>query len=108
MKHLTSPSPHPFPPTGERVPEERVRGEGFSAGPWKGKLRPYQTKVGAQNVAIITLSDYFHAIETARVSVNIVSYVGIGNVWQAVMGESFDRPGQEQLEQMKSLLAEAM
>ena len=85
-----------------------VLGEGFSAGPWKGKLRPYQTRVGAQNVAIITLGDYFHAIETARVSVNIVSYVGIGNVWQAAMGESFDRPGQEQLEQMKSLLAEAM
>jgi N-acyl-D-aspartate/D-glutamate deacylase len=83
-------------------------GEGFSAGPWKGKLKPHQTKVGGKTVPIVTVSDYFTALETARISVNVVSYAGIGNVWQGVMGESFERPTQAQLEQMKSLLALAM
>ena len=43
-----------------------------------------------------------------RTSVNIVSYVGINNLWQAVMGYSFDRPTAQQLEQMKALLEQAM
>jgi N-acyl-D-amino-acid deacylase len=85
-----------------------VLGEGFSAGPWKGKLKPHQAKVGGKTVPIATLEDYFNALEKSRISVNVVSYAGIGNVWQGVMGESFERPTRAQLDQMKSLLAEAM
>jgi N-acyl-D-aspartate/D-glutamate deacylase len=85
-----------------------VIGEGFSAGPWCGKLKPRQVKIGKESVAIETLADYLRSIEEARVSVNVVSYVGIGNVWEAVMGQSFDRPTREQLTEMKSLVAAAM
>jgi N-acyl-D-aspartate/D-glutamate deacylase len=40
--------------------------------------------------------------------VNVASYVGQGNVWQCIMGQSFDRPGPAELEKMKELVAEAM
>jgi N-acyl-D-amino-acid deacylase len=85
-----------------------VLGEGSSVGPWKGKLKPHQVKVGKKTATIVTLADYFKTAEKAGISVNILSYVGIGNVWQSVMGESFERPTNRQLTEMKSLLAEAM
>jgi N-acyl-D-aspartate/D-glutamate deacylase len=47
-------------------------------------------------------------VEKAGVSVNVVSYVGVDNVWQAVMGASFERPTPAQMDQMKSLVDEAM
>jgi N-acyl-D-aspartate/D-glutamate deacylase len=42
------------------------------------------------------------------VAVNIVSYVGLDNIWQCAMGTSFARPSAEQREQMKTLVEEAM
>jgi N-acyl-D-aspartate/D-glutamate deacylase len=42
------------------------------------------------------------------VSVNVATYVGMDNVWEAVMGSSHERPTPEQFEQMKVLLDEAM
>jgi N-acyl-D-aspartate/D-glutamate deacylase len=75
-----------------------VLGEGSSAGPYpaggKGKFR--------------TLKDYFDAIDRAGVAVNVVSYVGLDNVWQGVMGTAFDRPTPAQFEQMKQIVDDAM
>jgi N-acyl-D-amino-acid deacylase len=85
-----------------------VLGEGFSAGPWKGKLTPKRVAVNNKPAMIISLGDYFKNVEAVGVSVNILSYVGIGNVWQSVMGESFARPTREQLDRMKGLVAEGM
>src|SRR5262249_10849103 len=42
------------------------------------------------------------------VSVNVASYVGMDNVWQSVMGTSYERPTAEQREQMKALVDGAM
>ena len=85
-----------------------VLGEGSSGGPNTGKLSPKRVKIGDRAVEIKTLGDYFRAIEEATTSINIASYVGIGNVWEAVMGDSFERPTAEQIGQMKQLVAEAM
>ncbi|MBT5704682.1 MAG: D-aminoacylase [Verrucomicrobia bacterium] len=85
-----------------------VLGEGGSAGPNKGKLVPRPVAFGAGTERIATLGDYFDLYNRAEVAVNVASYVGLGNIWQCVMGHSFDPPTNDQLEAMRALLREAM
>jgi N-acyl-D-amino-acid deacylase len=85
-----------------------VLGEGQSAGPFQGKLPPHSATVNGKTVRWTTLAGYFDTVEKAGVSVNVVSYVGMDNVWQSVMGTSFERPTAAQMEQMKALVDEAM
>lgn len=85
-----------------------VLGEGFSGAPYSGEMKAKLQQVGDQQVAIATFDDYFRALESSTVSVNVASYVGICNLWQCVMGYSFDRPSPEQIEAMQELLAQAM
>ena len=85
-----------------------VLGEGSSAGPTKGKLVARPISAGNEKRQIRTLTEYFAAVERVGVAVNVASYVGIGNVWQCVMGQSFDRPSASDLDHMKELVAEAM
>jgi N-acyl-D-aspartate/D-glutamate deacylase len=79
-----------------------VLGEGLSPGPCRGKM----PKRPASRWA--SLGDYFAAVERSTVSINVASYVGIDNVWQSVMGTSFDRPTDAQFADMEKLVAEAM
>jgi N-acyl-D-amino-acid deacylase len=85
-----------------------VLGESTSAGPFQGQLAPRRAMTKGEPVLIRRLADYFGAIERGGVSVNVASYVGQGQVWECVMGSSFDRPTQAQMEKMKALVAEAM
>lgn len=86
-----------------------VLGEESSGGPSKGRLKPRAAHGDEEgNGAWSTLGGYFKALERGRISVNVASYVGQGNVWRCVMGDSFDRPRPEQLAEMKALVAEAM
>lgn len=85
-----------------------VLGEGNSAGPHQGKLDPQVLKVNGEERKTRTLAEYFRALEDSRTSVNVASYVGLDNVWQSVMGKSFDRPTTEQFGEMKKLLDEAL
>lgn len=85
-----------------------VLGEGGSAGPFKGKAAARPVSVRNQATQIRTLGDYFRAVESSGVSVNVASYVGAGNIWQCVMGAAFDRPSTAELQRMKDLVAEAM
>lgn len=85
-----------------------VLGEGSSAGPSKGKLVARPVSIQNQPASIHTLGEYFTAVERSGIAVNIASYVGEGNIWQCVMGQSFDRPGPAELQKMKELVAEAM
>jgi N-acyl-D-amino-acid deacylase len=85
-----------------------VLGEGTSAGPYQGKLPPRAFAVAGESRKWTTLGGYFEAVQSARISVNIASYVGLDNVWQSVMGKSFDRPSTEQLARMAVLVDEAM
>ena len=85
-----------------------VVGETYSPGPYTGKLEPKVVQVGDGQQTIQTLGDYFNLLDRHPASVNVVSYVGIGNIWQGVMGYSFDRPSPAQLREMKSILENAL
>lgn len=85
-----------------------VLGEGTSAGPYRGELPPRAFSVAGESRKWTTLGGYFDAIKRAKVSVNVVSYVGLDNVWQSIMGKSFARPSKEQLARMAALVDEAM
>ncbi|HUY90551.1 MAG TPA: D-aminoacylase [Pirellulales bacterium] len=85
-----------------------ILGEGDSTAPYQGKLLPRsQASVGA-TLGWNRLSGYFEALQRAGVATNVATYVGLNNVWQCVMGQSFERPSAEQLEAMKSLVEQAM
>jgi N-acyl-D-aspartate/D-glutamate deacylase len=85
-----------------------VLGEGASAGPNQDALPPRRVMVAGKPERWTTLGGYFEAVERAGISVNIVSYVGLDNVWQCVMGKSFERPRDEQRQKMQALVHEAM
>lgn len=87
-----------------------VFGEGTSAGPG-GNVSSANNDVisgGRSYRRYPTLGDYFRAVEKSPPSVNIASYVGIDNVWEAVMGASHARPTPEQFAAMKKLVRQAM
>ena len=85
-----------------------VLGEGASGGPNKKEAPIKRIDVEGQSRTIVSLADYFVALEASTSSVNVASYVGINNLWQSVMGHSFERPSRQQLDEMKLLLEEAM
>jgi N-acyl-D-aspartate/D-glutamate deacylase len=85
-----------------------VLGEGTSAGPYQGQLVPRKVKVDGQSIQWTTLGGYFGAVERAGIAVNVASYVGLDNIWQCVMGRSFERPSAAQCDRMKALVEEAM
>ena len=85
-----------------------ILGEGDSAGPFEGKLAPHVVTVRGETVRLHTLAEYSDAIGKAGVSINLASYVGLNNVWQCVLGKSFDRPTADQLDDMKALINRAM
>jgi N-acyl-D-aspartate/D-glutamate deacylase len=82
-----------------------VLGEEGSGGPSRGKLNLRNINGDGRWT---TLGSYFDALERAKISVNVASYVGQGNIWRCVMGDSFDRPTAAQIGKMKALVAEAM
>ena len=85
-----------------------VLGEGSSAGPYQGQLQSRTVRFGGRKAALRSLADYFEAVESAGVSTNVCSYVGLNNVWRSVMGSAFDRPNAKQLNEMKGLVDAAM
>jgi N-acyl-D-amino-acid deacylase len=85
-----------------------VLGEDRSGGPFKGKLPAHSAEVEGQTVRWSTLGGYLDALERSRTAVNVATYVGEGNIWECVMGKSFERPTASQLEEMKALVAEAL
>ncbi len=85
-----------------------VLGEGSSAGPYQGKLPPPQFQVNGTATRWTTLGGYFDVIDRAGVSTNVASFVGLGQVWECVMGKSHARPTAAQREEMKALVEEAM
>ena len=85
-----------------------VVGEGGSVGPFKGKLAPQSVTFGNQTVKVSTLGEYLNILDRAGISMNIASYVGEGQIWECVMGQSFEHPTPAQLQTMKELVAEAM
>lgn len=85
-----------------------VLGEGDSAGPSVGKLGPRKATVKGETLQWTTLEGYFDTIDSARVSVNVGSYIGLGAVWRCIMGDSFERPTSAQQHAMQDLVAASM
>jgi N-acyl-D-aspartate/D-glutamate deacylase len=85
-----------------------VLGEDHSGGPNQGKQPAKTVVVKGKPVLIRTLGDYLGALEQSGVALNVATYVGLGNVWGSVMGDTFERPTSQQLDQMKSALDAAL
>jgi N-acyl-D-aspartate/D-glutamate deacylase len=85
-----------------------VIGESTSPGPFQFKLAPRTVSIKGEPAQIRRLNDYFVALESAGVSVNVASYVGEGTIWECVMGSSFERPTSGELQRMRELVGEAM
>jgi N-acyl-D-amino-acid deacylase len=85
-----------------------VLGEGGSAGPYQGKLTPTVKNVRGKQERWSTLGEYFTIVDRVKISPNVVSHVGLGNIWKCVMGNSHQRPTSEQFEEMKGLVDQAM
>jgi N-acyl-D-aspartate/D-glutamate deacylase len=83
-------------------------GESISVGPFKGKMPVKKVEVGGREVEIRTVRDYFATVERAGIALNVATYVGQGQIWECVMGTSFDRPTAAQIGEMKALVDEAM
>jgi N-acyl-D-aspartate/D-glutamate deacylase len=85
-----------------------VLGESTSPGPYLGKLPSPKTNVAGKDERWTHLRDYFKLAEQTGISPNVASFVGLGNVWRCVMGNSHQRPTAGQLEEMKALIEQAM
>jgi N-acyl-D-amino-acid deacylase len=85
-----------------------VLGEDSSGGPRKGKRPPRQSRRTGETESWSTLGGYLDALDRSKISVNVATYVGLGTIWECVMGDSFDRPSPAQFGEMKALLAEAL
>lgn len=85
-----------------------VLGEGSSPGPFQGKLGPPRITVAGKMERWTTLGGYFDLVERRGIAPNVASFVGLGTVWECVMGKSFVRPTPAQLGEMKALVEEAM
>jgi len=88
-----------------------ITGEGGSIAPQDeqtiSQIQPvmdqYQLKVDWKS-----LSDYFAKLEKIGTPINIGTYVGAAQVREAVIGDADRAPTADELEKMKSLVAEAM
>jgi len=83
-----------------------VLGEGESAGPVRAGSP--QTRIDGVSVDWTTLGGYFARLERQHMATNIASYVGEGQVWAYVKGETQSPAAPAELEQMKRLIAQAM
>lgn len=85
-----------------------VLGESDSAGPSVGRLPSRKLAARGKTVQWRTLGDYYDLIDREGVAVNVASYVGLGTLWRCVMGDSFERPSDEERERMRELLRQAL
>ncbi|MEO1993820.1 MAG: D-aminoacylase [Planctomycetaceae bacterium] len=85
-----------------------ILGEGRSAGPAQGRVAARTAQVHGQKMRWTTLGGYFEVLESAGISTNVASYVGLGTIRQCVMGDGFETPTQAQLQDMRDLVDEAM
>jgi N-acyl-D-amino-acid deacylase len=85
-----------------------ILGEDSSGGPNRGKRPSKVVTIKGTTEHIDSLGDYLDALERSGVAINVATYVGLGNVWGCVMGDSFARPTPAQLDEMATILEGAM
>lgn len=88
-----------------------ITGEGGSIAPQDAltlkalepSLEPYHLKVDWTD-----LNGYFHRLETSGTPINLGTYVGAAQVREAILGDVNRAPTPEELDKMKTLVAQAM
>ncbi len=88
-----------------------ITGEGASVAPHnKLTLASLQPELDRYNLKVdwTTLGEYFARLEKTGTPLNIGTYVGAAQVREAVIGDDDRAPTPEELEKMKSLVAQAM
>ncbi len=85
-----------------------ILGEHASGGPNVGQRAAKPVDIRGETVNIATLGDYLDALDRSGIAMNVGTYAGLGNVWGAVMGDSFERPTPAQLDAMAAVLDQAM
>jgi N-acyl-D-amino-acid deacylase len=85
-----------------------VLGEDSSGGPNLGRRPAKVVTIEGTTASIASVGDYLGALERSGTAINVATYVGLGNVWGCVMGDSFDRPTPGQLDEMAEILDQAM
>ena len=97
-------------PKGESMVRQgvttQILGEGPSAGPVKPEKRGLE--VDGVKVDWSTLGGYFARLEKQGIATNIGSYVGQGQIWNYVLGDTFRTATKQDLDEMKALIAQAM
>jgi PBP4 family serine-type D-alanyl-D-alanine carboxypeptidase len=88
-----------------------ITGEGMSIAPQDAKtLAPLEPDLERYKLKVdwTTLGEYFKRLEKSGTPLNIGTYVGAAQVREAVIGDEDRAPTAEELEKMKSLVAQAM
>ena len=88
-----------------------ITGEGGSVAPQNAKtLAPLKPYLDHYHLTVdwTTLDGYFHRLEKDGTPLNLGTYVGAAQVREAVIGDYDRPPTAAELEQMKSLVAQAM
>ena len=97
-------------PKGESMVRQgvttQILGEGPSAGPVKPEKRGQE--IEGVKVDWSTLGGYFARLEKQGIATNIGSYVGQGQVWNYVLGDTFRTATKQDLDEMRTLIAQAM
>jgi len=94
------------------VTTEVIGNCGVSAAPAKGAALESAKRImsgyGIDKVEWTSFSDYLNLLERKSIAINVVALVGHGTVRQCVLGMEDRPPTEGELQEMKSLIAEAM
>lgn len=85
-----------------------VLGEGDSAAPSLGQLGTKKLTARGHAMQWNTMAEYFDTLDREGIAVNVASYVGLGQVWRCVMGDSFERPTDDQRARMREIVRQSM
>ena len=88
-----------------------VMGEGFSMGPLNEEMKAEMKRDQGDikfDITWNTLGEYLQFLEQKGVSTNITSFIGTATVRQYVLGMETRPPVEEEMEQMRSLVRQAM
>lgn len=88
-----------------------IMGEGWSMGPLNEKMKKEEQEQQGDikyNINWTTLGEYLDFLEKKGISCNVASFVGSGTVRIYVLGYENKAPNNEELQQMKNLVKQAM
>lgn len=97
-------------PKGESMVRQGVTTQILGEGPSAGPVKPEKRGLEVEGIKVdwSTLGGYFARLEKQGIATNIGSYVGQGQIWNYVLGDTFRTATQQDLDEMKALITQAM